>query len=87
MEISICSDEIEILQNSLTGADQSAMIGNQLLDVGLHWPVDGQSGATSTVFVHVYTIPDSSCAGTKNISDRAFIHTQNADFGLIFVPG
>ena len=23
------------------------------------------------------TIPDSSCAGTENISDRAFAHTQN----------
>lgn len=34
----------------------------------------------------VYTIPDSSCAGTKNISDRAFVHTQNANFGSIFVP-
>ena len=30
---------------------------------------------------------DSSCAGTKIISDRAFVHTQNADFGSIFVPG
>ena len=44
------------------------MIGNQLLDVGLHWPVDGQSIATSTVLVHVYTILDSSCAGTLVLS-------------------
>ena len=34
----------------------------------------------------VYTLPDSSCAGTKNISDRAFVFTQNADFRSIFVP-
>ena len=34
----------------------------------------------------VYTLPDSSCAGTKNMSDRAFVLTQNADFGSIFVP-
>ena len=32
---------------------------------------------------HVYTLPDTSCVGTKNISDRAFVHTQNADFGSI----
>ena len=25
--------------------------------------------------------------GTKNISDRAFLHTQNADFGSIFCAG
>ena len=29
--------------------------------------------------------PDSSCAGTKNISDRAFVDTQNADFKAIVV--
>ena len=32
-------------------------------------------------------IPDnSSCSGTKNISDSAFVQTQKADFGSIFVP-
>ena len=34
----------------------------------------------------VYTTTDSSCANTKNISDWAFVHTQNADFGSSFVP-
>ena len=34
----------------------------------------------------IVTIPDSSCAGTKKISDRAFVHTQNADYGSIFMP-
>ena len=31
---------------------------------------------------YVYTIPNSSCAGTKNISDSK----GNADFGSIFMP-
>ena len=36
---------------------------------------------------YVYTIPDSTCAGTKNIiSDSAFVHTHDADFGSFFVP-
>ena len=35
----------------------------------------------------LHSIPDSPCAGTKNISDRAFVHTQNADLGSIFMPG
>ena len=35
---------------------------------------------------YVYTIPNGSCAGTKDISHRAFVHTHNADFGSIFVP-
>ena len=34
----------------------------------------------------VHTIPDSSYAGTKVISDRAFVHTWNADFGAVCVP-
>ena len=34
----------------------------------------------------LYTIPDGSCAGTNNTSERAFVHTQNANFGSIFVP-
>ena len=39
----------------------------------------------SNVLGCVYTMPGSSCAGTKNISDRAFVHTQNTDFRSIFV--
>ena len=40
---------------------------------------------SDAVLGYGYTILHSSCAGTKNISDRAFVHTRNADFGLIFV--
>ena len=29
-------------------------------------------------------IPDSSCADTKTISDRASVHKGNADFGAVF---
>ena len=35
--------------------------------------------------MYVYTILDSSCAANKNISDRAFVQTQNPDnFGINF---
>ena len=33
---------------------------------------------------YVYTIPDSSCADTKTISDGASVHKGNADFGAVF---
>ena len=33
---------------------------------------------------YVYTIPDSSCADTKTISDRASVLKGNADFGTVF---
>ena len=29
---------------------------------------------------------DAPCTGTKNTSERAFVHTQNDHFGSIFVP-
>ena len=32
----------------------------------------------------VYTIPDSLCADTKTISDRASVHKGIADFGAVF---
>ena len=32
-----------------------------------------------------YTITNISCAGTKSISDRAFVHRWNTDFGAVFV--
>ena len=33
---------------------------------------------------YVYTIPDSLCADTKTISDRASVHKGIANFGAIF---
>ena len=33
---------------------------------------------------YVYTIPDSLCAGTKTISDRASVHKGIANFGAVF---
>ena len=33
---------------------------------------------------YVYTIPDSWCADTKTISDKASVHKGNADFGAVF---
>ena len=32
----------------------------------------------------VYTIPDSLCADTKTISDRASVHTGITNFGAVF---
>ena len=33
---------------------------------------------------YVYTIPDSLCADTKTISDRASVHTGITNFGAVF---
>ena len=51
----------------------------------------GRKGKFDCIFLdlrlYVYTIPhESSCTGTKNISESAFVQTQNADFGSILVP-
>ena len=35
---------------------------------------------------YIYTIPDSSCAGTKTVSDKTYVHTLNASFGAVSVP-
>ena len=40
----------------------------------------------SCLRLYVYTIPDSSCAGNRNTSERAFLRTQDTDFESIFVP-
>jgi len=35
-------------------------------------------------FGYVYTMPDSLCADTKTISDRASVHRRIANFGAVF---
>ena len=35
-------------------------------------------------YIYVYTMPDSLCADTKTISDRASVHKGIADFGAVF---
>ena len=46
-------------------------------------PLDSKDN-TAFYLVYVYTIPDSLCADTKTISDRASVHKGLANFGAVF---
>ena len=41
-------------------------------------------GLQSGYLGYVYTIPDSLCADSKTISDRASVHKGIANFGVVF---
>ena len=43
-----------------------------------------ETASSATFSGYVYTIPDSWCADTKTISDKASVHKGNADFGAVF---
>ena len=60
---------------------------DKYLDFGSHHPIKQKQSAANTLLGYVYTIPDSSCTSTKNISDGAFVHIQHRfKIDLIFVP-
>ena len=39
----------------------------------------------ATQLSYVYTMPNSLCADTKTISDRASVHKGNGDFSVFFI--
>ena len=46
----------------------------------------GAFGVARWGLCYIISIPDSSCAGTKTIPDKASVHTlKNGDFGAISV--
>ena len=65
-----------------TGEAKFSLVEGKQVSLGLLQR--GVSWLLSYFYGYVYTIPDSLCADTKTISDRASVHKGITNFGAVF---